>query len=131
MKISFRLLVMIVLGLSLVSLSGCYNTPVRHLASDVSLLKIGESTAEDVLIYLGAPDEQQELDAGVEKWLYADKEMTLLEKTPLIGNRLGSPEFKQVVVTITNNIVSEVVYSSTDEDDLDWADDYSWQEKKE
>ena len=66
---------------------------------------------------------------GVEKWLYKDTEMSLLEKTPLIGKRLGSPEYRQVVVTITNNIVSEVVYSSNDDDDLDWADDYSWQEK--
>ena len=130
LKISFRLLVVVALAVALVSISGCYNTPVRHLASDVSLLKVGESTAEDVLVFLGAPDEQEELDGGVEKWLYADKEMTLLEKAPLIGKRLGSPEYKQVVVTITNNIVSKVVYSSTDEDDLDWADDYSWQEKQ-
>jgi len=119
------------LALALVTISGCYSTPVRHLASDVALLKVGESTEEDVLIFLGAPDEQQDLGGGVEKWLYQDKEMSFLEKTPLVGKRFGSPEYKQVVVTMINKIVTEVVYSATDEDDLDWAHDYSWQEKKE
>jgi len=117
--------------LALVALSGCYTTPVRHLAADVALLKVGESTEEDVLIFLGAPDKQQELGAGVEKWLYNDKHMTLLEKAPLVGKRLGSPEYRQVVVTIKNKIVTEVVYSSSDADDAGWADDFSWQEKKD
>lgn len=130
LRINFRLLVILALVTILVTISGCYTTPVRHLAADVSLLKIGESTAEDVLIFLGPPDEQQEQGEGVEKWLYRDKEMSFIEKTPLIGKRLGSPEYKQVVVTITNDIVSGVVYSASDDDELDWADDYSWQEKK-
>jgi hypothetical protein len=126
LRMKFFLLALV----ALVALSGCYSTPVRHLTSDVSLLKVGETTAEDVLIFMGAPDERQELGAGVEKWLYKDKEMSFLEKTPLIGKRLGSPEYKKVVVTITNNVVSKAVYTSSDADDLDWADDYSWQEKK-
>lgn len=116
---------------TLVALSGCYNTPVRHLAADVALLKVGESTEEDVLIFLGAPDERQELAKGEEKWLYNDKHMTLLEKAPLVGKRIGSPEYRQVVVTLKNKIVTEVVYSSSDADDLGWADDFSWQENKE
>jgi hypothetical protein len=123
--------VVLLLLLTLVAISGCYNTPVRHLAADVALLKVGQSTEEDVLIFLGAPDERQELDAGVEKWLYNDKHMTLFEKAPLIGKRLGSPEYRQVVVTLKNKIVTEVTYASSDADDLDWSDDFSWQEKKE
>ena len=129
LQINLRLLVIIALMSTLVTISGCYTTPVRHLGADVSLLKIGESTAEDVLIFLGPPDQQQQGE-GVEKWIYKDKEMSLIEKTPLIGKHLGSPEYTQVIVTITNNIVTGVVYSDTDDDDLDWADDYSWQEKK-
>lgn len=121
----------LLLLLALVAISGCYSTPVRHLAADVALLKVGESTEEDVLIFLGAPDEQQELAAGVEQWLYNDKHMTLLEKAPLVGKRIGSPEYRQVVVTIKNKIVTEVVYSSSDADDLGWADDFPWQENKE
>jgi hypothetical protein len=121
----------LLLLLALVAISGCYNTPVRHLAADVALLKVGESTEEDVLIFLGAPDKQQELDAGVEKWLYNDKHMTFLEKAPLVGKRLGAPEYRQVVVTLQNKIVTGVTYSSSDADDLGWSDDFSWQEKKE
>lgn len=130
LRINFRLLVIFAFVTILVTISGCYTTPVRHLAADVSLLKIDESTAGDVLVFLGPPDEQQDQGDGVEKWVYKDTEMSLLEKTPLIGKRLGSPEYRQVVVIITNNIVSDIVYSASDEDDLDWADDYSWQEKK-
>jgi hypothetical protein len=121
----------LLLLLALVALSGCYNTPVRHLAADVALLKVGESTEEDVLIFLGAPDERQELAGGEEKWLYNDKHMTFLEKAPLVGKRIGSPEYRQVVLTLKNKIVTEVVYSSSDADDLGWADDFSWQENKE
>ncbi len=131
MVLRMKFLLVVCLAVALATISGCYTTPVRHLASDVALLKVGESTEEDVMVFLGAPDEKQELAAGVEKWLYRDKKMSLMEKAPLIGKRLGSPEYKLVVVTIANEIVTELVYSSSDEDDLDWADDYSWQEKKE
>ncbi len=116
---------------TLLTVSGCYTTPVRHLASDVALLKVGESTEEDVLVFIGDPDEQKDLGDGVEKWLYHDKEMSLLEKAPLVGKHLGSPEYRNVVVTLTNNVVTGVVYSASDADELKWADDFSWQAKKE
>lgn len=118
-------------AVALATISGCYNKPVCHLASDVALLKVGQSTEEDVLIFLGEPDEQQEVREGVAKWLYRNKYMTTLEKAPLVGKRLGSPEYQLVVVTITNDIVTDVIYTATDADDMDWADDYHWQEKKE
>ncbi len=111
-------------------LSGCYNKPVRHLAADASLLIVGESTKEDVLIFLGDPDEQQDLGDGVEKWMYENKDMSLFEKTPFIGRQFGSPEYQRVVVTLTRGVVAKCTYSADDEDDLDWADDYSWQKKK-
>ncbi|WP_457575261.1 hypothetical protein [Desulfomarina sp.] len=111
-------------------LSGCYNKPVRHLASDAALLKVGVSTREDVLIYLGDPDEQQVGPDGSEKWLYTKKDMTLLERVPYAGKYFGSPEYSRLIVTLKNGIVTKCVYLRTDEDDLDWADDYSWQEKK-
>jgi hypothetical protein len=56
--------------------------------------------------------------------------MSLLQKTPLLGSKLGSPEFNQVVVTLTSGVVSACDYSYSDEDDMDWAKDFSWQEKK-
>ncbi|EKD36365.1 MAG: hypothetical protein ACD_75C01535G0002 [uncultured bacterium] len=119
---TFLLALMLVFGVT-----GCYVKQVRHLASDSALLKVGVSTREEVVIFLGEPDEQQEVGKGVEKWLYRDKDASFLEKTPLIGKHIGSPQYHQVVVTLRNGIVADCVYSSTDEDDMDWANDYSWQ----
>jgi len=111
-------------------LTGCYNRPVRHLSSDAALLRIGESSSEDVLIYLGDPDEQEMVADGVEKWLYKKKDMSLFERIPYAGKYIGAPEYSRVVVTIDHGIVTDCRFSQSDEDDLDWADDYSWQEKK-
>lgn len=127
---SKRLFMLLLLAV-VAGLSGCYTTPVRHLASDVSLLKVGKSTQQDVLVFLGEPDEQQVVGEGVERWLYQDEDKTFLEKTPLVGKHIGSPEYNQAVVTLTNGIVTDCTFMSTDEDDYDWADDYSWQEKEE
>lgn len=104
--------------------------PVRHLASDIALLQVGTSTRQDVVIFLGEPDEQQAMGEGVEKWLYREKNTSLLQKTPLLGKRLGSPTFNQVVVTLKDGVVAACEYSYADEDDMDWAKDFSWQEKK-
>jgi len=115
--------------LTFLVLTGCYNTPVRHLAADVALVKEGASTEEDVLIFLGSPDDQADAGGGVTKWLYKETDRTLFERTPVVGKHIGSPEYINVVVTFTKGIVSDVAYSASDEDDMDWADDYSWQEK--
>ncbi len=111
-------------------LSGCYNKPVRHLVSDAALLKVGQSNSEDVLVYLGEPDEHKSLGEGVEKWMYQKEKKTLLEKIPYAGKQFGAPEYSQVIVTLVNGIVTECTFSLSDEDDMDWASDYSWQEKK-
>jgi hypothetical protein len=112
------------------ALAGCYTTPVRHLSADAALLQAGKSTRQDVIVFLGDPDEQQELGEGVEKWLYKEKDTSFIEKTPFLGKYLGAPTYNQVVVTFRNGIVTDTVYSYSDEDDLDWANDFSWQEKK-
>ncbi|MFT5697191.1 MAG: hypothetical protein ACI8ZB_000039 [Desulforhopalus sp.] len=110
-------------------LSGCYITPVRHLAADIALVQVGQSTREDVLIFLGDPDEQQVISAGVEKWLYTQTKKSTVEKTPFLGKYLGVPEVNLVVITFTNGIVSDTAFSSDDKDELGWADDFSWQKK--
>jgi hypothetical protein len=116
-------------ALTLLLLGGCYNKPVRHLAADVAMIKEGKSTQEDVLIFLGDPDDQADAGGGVVKWLYKETDRTLFERTPFVGKHIGSPEYKNVVVTFTNGVVSDTAYTASDEDDMDWADDYSWQEK--
>ena len=127
---TFNPRIMLCLLTAVFVLTGCYNKPVRHLSSDAAMLEIGKSSNEDVLIYLGDPDEQDVVADGVEKWLYKKKDMSLLERIPFAGRFIGSPEYSQVVVTIDHGIVTDVGFSQSDEDDLDWADDYSWQEKK-
>lgn len=117
-------------ALSIFALAGCYTTPVRHLSADAALLQAGKSTQQDVIVFLGDPDEQQDLGEGAAKWLYKEKDISFLEKTPLVGRYLGAPAYNQLVVTFRNGIVSESVYSYADEDDLDWTNDFSWQEKK-
>jgi len=120
---------LVMLALTLI-LTGCYNKPVRHLASDIALLKIGESTEEDVIIFLGEPDEQKEYGDNVSKWLYQDKEKSLLRSTPLIGEKIGTSAVRRAVVTLENGIVVDTRYTLSENDDLDWADDYSRQADK-
>ena len=115
--------------LAVFSLSGCYITPVRHLAADIALVQVGQSTREDVLIFLGDPDEQQVLENGVEKWLYVQTKASTVEKTPFLGKYFGTPEVNRVLITFINGIATDSVFSSNDKDELDWADDYSWQKK--
>ncbi len=121
---------LLVLAMALL-VSGCYNKPVRHLASDVSLLKIGESTQEDVLVYLGDPDELEDLGNGTQKWVYRDEKASFFEKTPWVGKYVGSPEDRQVEVTLKNGIVVERSFTAYDEDDLSWSKDFSWQENEQ
>lgn len=121
--------IIVMMLLSACFLSGCYITPVRHLAADIALVQVGQSTREDVLIFLGDPDEQRVQSEGNEKWLYTQKKKRGAEKTPFVGKYLGSPEINTVVITFTNGIVTDTKFSSDDKDDLDWADDFSWQKQ--
>lgn len=116
--------------LAFCTLSGCYITPVRHLASDVALLQVGKTTSEEVVVFLGEADEQKDLGDGAQKWLYRDKSVGILQRTPFFGSKLGSPEIRQVVISLKNGIVSACDYSYSDEDDMGWTNDFSWQGKK-
>ncbi len=116
--------------LALAVLGGCYTTPVRHLASDIALVQIGKSTQEDVVVFLGDPNEQSDQGDGVQKWLYLEKDVGLLQKTPLVGKKLGAPGIYQVMITFKNGVVSSCDFAYADEDDNDWAKDFSWQGKK-
>lgn len=124
-----RKFVMVLLVAVSLLTSGCYIHPVRHLAADVALLQDGKSTKEDVLIFLGEPDQQQQGENGSEVWLYEEVERSFLEKTPYLGKYLGSPAHRQVKVEFKNGIVVRSEYTSSDEDDLDWSKDFSWQDK--
>ena len=126
MSLVLRNLIWVML-MSLV-VAGCYNKPVRHLASDAALIKPGESTREDVLTFLGEPDEQEILGEGIEKWVFREYESSMLKGAPVVGKYFGAPDYGTVTVILKNNIVAKCLYGAYDDEDLDWADDFGWQE---
>jgi hypothetical protein len=110
---------------------GCSNRPVRHLASDVSLITIGKSSRDEVLTYLGEPDSQRMVSADTEQWAYFEEKKSLLQKTPLIGKVFNPNGYGMILITFKGNLVIGCRYSAYDKDEFDWAGDYSWQDKKE
>lgn len=120
------LVVLLALGL----ITGCYNQPVRHLASDVSLITVGQSTKNDVLTYLGDPDEVEVLSPGVEKWFYKEYEKSSLKEAPLVGKYFGAPDYGTITVIIKDETVVQCVYGAYDVDGENWTDDFDWQQKK-
>lgn len=124
----FRLLIPILLATF--ALSGCYNKPVRHLASDAALIQVGVSHREDVLTYLGEPDEQIVLDDGVEKWVYTEYERSALKNAPMVGKYFGEPNSGTVIVLIKGNEVTECRYGAQLQDSS-WANDFDWQKTQQ
>lgn len=113
-----------------VLLTGCYNKPVRHLASDAVLVQVGSSDREEVLTYLGEPDEQELLADGTEKWLYREYENSMTKSAPLVGKYFGPKNYGTVTVLFKDGVVVKCVYGAYDHDELDWAEDFDWQETK-
>ena len=111
-------------------LAGCYNTPVRHLASDAALIKVGESGRNDVLTFLGEPDEQIILGDNMEKWVFTEYENSMVKNAPVVGKYFGEPNYGVVTVVIKDDVVVDCDYSAWEHDDDSWTDDFEWQEKR-
>ena len=103
----------------LLGLAGCAKKNVRHLASDVCLVSPEKTTKEQVLTYLGQPDEQNEMVDGGETWIYYDAKKTALRDTPYIGDKIGDKKYEMVKVTFTGDIVQTVIYRSLTEEEFD------------
>lgn len=114
----------------LLLITSCTDKPVRHLASDASLVTPG-TTKEDVLIYLGDPDTQQMISEKTERWIYYEELHSSMQKTPYIGGFFSAKGYSKIVVTFDGDKVVDCTYNSYDSGEFDWADDYSWQEKRE
>lgn len=127
MSLAIRTLICLLLSVSL--LSGCYRKPVRHLASDAALIKAGQSSREDVLTFLGEPDEQIIIQEGVEKWVFKEYENSALKSAPVVGKYFGKPDYGTVTVIIKDNTVVKCVYGAYDHEEMGWADDFHWQEQ--
>ncbi len=112
-------------------IAACAGAPVRHLASDASLIKAGASTKEEVLTYLGDPDSRQTLSDQQERWVYYEERKSDLQQTPYLGKLFNAKGYDQIIITFEGDTVIDCRFNSFDADEFDWADDYSWQEKRE
>lgn len=127
---SRKLIPILILILSAV-LSGCYNKPRRHLASDAILIEVGSSDRNDVLTYLGEPDKQRVLGNGREEWVFIEERPSGLQRTPLVGGFFKGDGYDNVFIVFQDDIVQLCQFREYDKDEFDWADDYSWQETEE
>lgn len=126
--VSFARWFIVALALS-IFVSGCYNRPVRHLASDAVLIKANQSTRQDVLTFLGDPDSRRMVDADLEEWVYYEEKRSMMQQTPVVGDYFDADGYGLIVVLLKGDRVVACKYSAYETDERKWADDYSWQEK--
>lgn len=127
----YRFLPVTLLVLVAITMAGCYNKSLRHLSSDASLIKVGKSSKNDVLIYLGEPDKERVLADGQEEWAYIEEKPSGYQRTPLIGGFFSGNGYDNILVVFKDDIVESCKFREYDEDEFDWADDFSWQETNE
>lgn len=104
--------------LLIVALSGCVSKPVRHLASDASLITPGTSTKTEVLTYLGDPDERQGSTSAQERWYYYDQEASALQRTFYVGKWFKPKSYNRIVVTFDGETVTDITYNASDKEDF-------------
>lgn len=121
---------LLILSVLLVLLTGCFSKPVRHLASDASLIKPGVSTKKDVLLYLGEPNGQRTVSPGVEELVYYEEQRGTLARLPLAGSWIGGDGYEMIIVTLKGNLVTDCQFRTFNKADQAWADDFTWQEVK-
>ena len=109
---------------------GCSGKPVRHLASDASLIRPGQSTRQDVLRYLGEPDGRRTVAAGVEEFVYYQNRDGALRKLPLVGSWVDPNGYEMIVVTLQGDLVQGCEFRVFNESDKAWRDDFTWEEVK-
>ena len=112
------IMAIVLCGAFFISMAGCAKKNVRHLASDVCLVTPEVSSKEQVLTYLGQPDEQYEMVDGSETWFYYEVKKDMLNKTPYIGDRLGDKKYETVKVTFAGDIVQTCIYRSLSEEEF-------------
>ena len=118
---------MIVLFSFFLLISGCSYKPVRHLASDASLIKAGKSTREDVLRYLGEPDSRRTVGPDEEEYLYAETRKGALGSMPIFGKLADPASQEMVLVTLKNGVVSNCEFRLLRKDDQAWRKDAEWE----
>ncbi|MGI9536210.1 MAG: hypothetical protein ACR2PB_04010 [Desulfocapsaceae bacterium] len=95
-------------------LSACVHQPVRHLASDASLITPGSSTKTDVLTYLGDPDERQEDGSQPERWLYYEEQLSAVQRTFYVGRWFDPKSVSRIIVIFDGETVSDIQYNASE-----------------
>lgn len=110
MNIRLKIILIALLTCCVLATSGCARKNVRHLASDICMISKGVSKQE-VLTYLGPPDERKAGEAG-EIWTYYQVKKSMLRKTPFIGDNLGTEDVEMATVQFAGDKVITCVYRS-------------------
>lgn len=110
MNIRSKIILFVLLATFVIATAGCSRKSVRHLASDVCMISKGLSQQE-VLTYLGPPDERKAGEPG-EIWTYYQLKKSTLRKTPFIGDKLGTEDVEMATVQFAGDKVITCVYRS-------------------
>ena len=94
-------------------------TPVRHLSSDVCLVMPESTTRQEVLSFLGEPDQKITNAEKSEVWLYLKVNKSFSKKLPLVGTKLGEQNYETVTVTFDGDLVKTCLYRQFDETEFE------------
>jgi hypothetical protein len=97
---------------------GC-SSSIRHISSDVCLVKQGNSPKE-VMDILGSPQVKTETDTG-ELWTYYTARKSPLKRTPGINLLFGTVTYDVIYVTFEDNIVANCQYRHANEQEFKQA----------
>lgn len=111
-------------------LGGCHSKQVRHLASDASLIKPGQSTLQDVQKYLGEPNGRRDVGPGVNEYVYYEDRPGFFGNMPVLGPMAGPSGYEMIIVTLKNEMVVDCEFRNFNESDRQWVNDYTWDEVK-
>ena len=114
--------------LSAALLSGCVHKPVRHLASDASLISPGTSTKTDVLTYLGDPDERHQTEMGAERWFYFEEHFSAAQRTFYVGRWFSPKSVSRIIVTFDGEMVSDIQYNASESGEFEQGGEASGKE---
>ena len=115
---------------ALLLITGCYSKPVRHLASDASLIKSGESTRQEVLRYLGEPNGHRTVAPGVEEYVYFEDKRNVVQRAPVLGSWMDAEGYEMLIITLTGDLVTDSEFRIFSKKDRAWADDFTWEDVK-
>lgn len=114
--------------LTLLLLGGCHTKQVRHLASDASLIKPGQTTLKEAQRYLGEPDGRREVAPGVNELVYYEDRPGLFGTMPLLGSMTGQTGYEMIVLTVENDIVTHSEFRNYNQSERKWMEDFTWKE---